>query len=375
MNNMEQPELFRLQDLAIVSNVEATIEISMLDECFSIVLTKNRQTERFHTILKPHDLQHINMQLQQALSSLSDDTGASNFEDNLFRLAEAGYAKLLEVFEDNNRDYENNIERLSQMLQDVNQVEIIDNTDNFSIPWELLYSNNPYDNLDYSNFWGMRFEISNVSGNNPPPKSRQIGFPFAEFLPFVGLITDLKLDHVRNIERPFIIDHHMLESEELTPLMPANKKESEIRIRSFFKKRREIYHFACHGDTLDQDASSYLCVSNNFHITTDKMRISNVNFYEYSIVILNACRTGIVNPLYSSNWAQFFSSIRARGVIATSIYVPDEYAAAFIKEVYHNLLSKKTVANSLKEARRKFFDENNPIGLAYTLYGPIDLVL
>ena len=86
-------------------------------------------------------------------------------------------------------------------------------------------------------------------------------------------------------------------------------------------------------------------------------------------VVLNACLTSVINPLYTSSWAEKFWEQGARGVLATDFQVPDWFAASFSEILYQHLLSGLPIGESLLTIRRHLWMENrNLLGLAYALY-------
>jgi len=56
-------------------------------------------------------------------------------------------------------------------------------------------------------------------------------------------------------------------------------------------------------------------------------------------------------------------------VLATDFHIPDDFAAAFSKELYQHLLSGKPIGEALLVTRHYFWEKQcNPLGLAYALY-------
>lgn len=126
-------------------------------------------------------------------------------------------------------------------------------------------------------------------------------------------------------------------------------------------------HFACDAGTEDT-FGLYLRVSDNFPIRLQEID-HKFKIAHHPLVILNACKTGIVDPLRTSNWVTLFWERGACGVVATEARVLDEFAARFSKKIYELLLMRKTISEVLFEARRYFWKvEHDPSGLVYALY-------
>jgi CHAT domain-containing protein len=106
------------------------------------------------------------------------------------------------------------------------------------------------------------------------------------------------------------------------------------------------------------------------------MEVHRVAIDGHPLVILNACRTGNNNPLYTSFFAGAFLKFGARGVVATECEVPDDFAAEFAEQLYQHLLAGRSLGESLLSARQFFLTErNNPSGLLYSLYASPSLRL
>ncbi len=114
---------------------------------------------------------------------------------------------------------------------------------------------------------------------------------------------------------------------------------------------------------------SYLLVSDEFPITIEEFRGREFDIKHKPFVILNACLTGTISPLYTSNWAALFWERGARGVLATEFHVPDSFAAVFTEELYEHFLSGEPIGKALLATRHHFWRaQHNPLGLAYALY-------
>ena len=139
---------------------------------------------------------------------------------------------------------------------------------------------------------------------------------------------------------------HRIHLSLLHELDPNQRSKGLEDFRRFLGKELQILHFACHADEekirSDSDhvlseiilREPFLLVSNEFHINMDDFDVRDFNVSNKPLVILNACVTGTINPLCTSNWAVLFWKRGARGILATEFHVPDCFAADFIEEVY-----------------------------------------
>jgi hypothetical protein len=157
----------------------------------------------------------------------------------------------------------------------------------------------------------------------------------------------------------------------------------------------QILHFHCHHGTTrlkvdfpyDFWAKSKLVFRDDppIEVTVDELE-EDVLFpgprrelgpMDRPLVFLNAC-SGDFQPLSTQSFSKLFTFNRNRGVISTSIRVPDTVAASFASFFYDSLLFDPgtTVGAALHEAKVKLLTRlNNPLGLLYTYVGDPDLVV
>ena len=95
------------------------------------------------------------------------------------------------------------------------------------------------------------------------------------------------------------------------------------------------------------------------------------------LVFLNACR-GDFHPLSAQSFSRLLIQNGNRGVVSTSIKVPDDAAARFAKFFYDKLFWKSgtTVGMALQQAKMELLkNHNNPLGILYTYSGDPDLMI
>jgi hypothetical protein len=160
----------------------------------------------------------------------------------------------------------------------------------------------------------------------------------------------------------------------LRALDPNKKKEDELReFRRFWEGALDLAHLACHALYEDESPDeSFILLSDEFRITLMDLEVYGISLESsHPLVVLNACETGNLNPLYSSYFAGAFLKYGARGVVATECTVPDTFAADFAQQLYTRLLDEKPLGESLLATRRYFLEEcHNPSGLLYSMYAP-----
>lgn len=98
--------------------------------------------------------------------------------------------------------------------------------------------------------------------------------------------------------------------------------------------------------------------------------LENVNaFPAEPFVFLNICESAGMIPLSGENFVSLFLELGARAVLGTECKMTINFAHPFARVFLSEVLRGEPLAQALRSSRRYFLDRNNPLGLAYTLYG------
>lgn len=322
--------------------------------------------QRFHIGIKPNDVEEINLELQQAIEEVSYNFKKEGIRiDALAKLAQKGNFAFKRIFSEGApREVVRKILAAGATIQF--------SSEDFFIPWELLYDGPLGAQTDPSHFWGMKHIISRALIQEARPGD--LGSPIIQSAcPHVGLITCDDLEYVVGEEVPALEDLHRQSRILLSSLRPLNaaRHDAELEHLGHFLSDEELHivHLACHAFKEKSLSQSYLLISDKFSISIEDFFVREFEIKQKPLVILNACLTGTMSPLYTSNWAALFWERGARGVLATEFHVPDWFASAFIRQLYSHLLEGKPIGESLLAMRHHFWaEQSNPLGLAYALY-------
>jgi hypothetical protein len=324
--------------------------------------------------IKEEDVRELNSELQESLQkvhSYFDPQSVDQWErdEALSLLAVKGAAAFNRIFP---RGESRGLIRraLEQAHGRILQIT----SDDFLLPWEILYDRDITTRIDIQGFWGMRHIISRFLSQTTRPDDF-VGPNFMTRRPRVGMVTCHELTHVVEYEIPALqkLDSNGIIALSMLPkLSPSQATEGLETFKIFLAGHREIVHFACHAYEKKPSRQSLLRVEEAFDITMENFDGYDFQVEQFPLVILNACRTGTMDPARTSNWASKFWAAGARGVLATEFRVPDWFAALFVEQLYKRLLAKrgrKPLGQSLLEARHHFWKQGgNPLGLAYALY-------
>jgi len=310
----------------------------------------------------PDDLYQVNERIRKAFHEVAFSEIIEN--ENIRKVAEEGHKAFLSVFNPRAR-----VEFL-KLLTYFRNTTIEITTDDFFLPWELLYIDTLEKPILYENFLGAKNIISRIidSGDIPFPS-----LYINQAIPRIGLLTNNDLEYVTLREIPFFDRLHEEQKISLLKLGILNaddRKEGMRNFEIFLTNELDIAHFACHAFGNDEHDLSYMELSEQFEITLSDLRmLEKLQLFDNPIVILNACGTGNINSKHASFFAKEFLKFGAKGVIATDCEIPDSFAAEFAEQFYLEFLDGTPLGEALLKTRRYFLEElNNLTVLIYAMY-------
>jgi hypothetical protein len=334
------------------------------------------QMQRVPIGMSPQDLLALNRQLQDEMRSIvSEDVEgeaptAVELEAQLRPLAEVGNYAFKRVF-----SHHDALTAIQELLGLGQRVSIQVASEDFFLPWELIYPVGLDEPLSYEHFWGMNYIISRVIVQEARPGAFVSPVISIALRPKLGLLAYCGLPSVVKKEIPFFekLDRGSeIALFKLRALDPEKKQEEFKEFKAFWAEAFNLAHFACHAFYEDESPDlSHILLSDEFPITLMDMEVYGVAIKGHPLIIMNACETGNLNPLYTSYFAAAFLKYGARGVVATECAVPDAFAADFAQHLYIRLLAGRPLGKSLLATRRYFLEKHhNPSGLLYSMYAP-----
>lgn len=326
------------------------------------------------------DVSEINSGLRAALQDLrrvlgrrdaltNDDALEPEYRRSLEQLARRGNDALLRVLpKAEDQAYVRNA--LARPAS--SNIEI--SSDSFFVPWELFYDGHPSRDVDMARFWGFRYCLTRVLSAHAQTDSPVMP---VENRPRLSVFAHIGLQSVADRELPFfrrlrddgsIVLHDWVAEHNAAPV--------DLERQAFFEFLRntaDVCHFACHAVSETYSRASYLALSGDLRITLEDMNVEQCHLDGSPFVVLNACGTGIRDPSKTSDFVRTLMRCGARGVLATECDVPDSFASVFVQDLYARVLRGEAFASSLLDTRRLFLrDYNNPLGLLYSAYLPVE---
>ena len=337
--------------------------------------------------LQEEDLREINRGLRLALEDLRRFLGdavaldpearsSPEYRDRLDKLARRGYYAFQQIFaEPADQDY---VRAALQAAETGGGAGLEIATQGFFLPWEALCDTyDPAAAPDPRGFWGFRHAISRVLTD-----VRQSAAPVLECdgPPRVSLFADPELPAVAAEEAP----HFQRLSEEgrialrqwqegSAGSQEVTERERRARVVEFSLQPADVAHFACHAVAAEYGPDSYLRLPDDLRLRLEDMAVERYFLAGEPFVVLNACGTGIRDPLKTSDFVHRFLLCGGRGVLVTECDIPDGFAAAFVRRLYERILAGEPLVAALRAVRAHFLDEHgNPLGLLYSAYLPLE---
>lgn len=322
--------------------------------------------------LTPGDLASLNRQLQEGMQKVALMYAKGIPHDpqtQLRELAKVGNYAYKRVF-----GHPTTMQTLQDVMRLGANISWQITSEDFFLPWEILYPCSLDDEVSAGNFWGMNYVISRVIVQDARPGAYTSPEISVEDLPKLGLVTYTKLTGVQEKEIPFfekMAEEGKIRLIKLRALNPDKRQEEFKVFKGFWQDPLHLAHFACHAvcDCHTQE-KSYLLLSDEFEVSLIDLTVHDFSLAGHPLIIMNACETGNLNPLYTSCFAAEFLKFGALGVVATECQLPDNFAADFARELYGHLLAGELLGESLMTTRRSFLDNYNPSGLLYAMYAP-----
>jgi hypothetical protein len=114
---------------------------------------------------------------------------------------------------------------------------------------------------------------------------------------------------------------------------------------------------------------SWILLHNGRIYLSQLYQSKGLRFEKKPVVLLNMCESAQLTPSLRESFIHFFLDRGAVAVVGTECSMCPLFAHHFAKELLAGLLAGEALGKVMVEARRKFLNQRNPLGLAYTLFG------
>jgi hypothetical protein len=139
----------------------------------------------------------------------------------------------------------------------------------------------------------------------------------------------------------------------------------------------QIIYMYCHADTtgigdVNGIDSSCFILTNNERLTLGDLNLeasARKLLPGNPLVVINACESAELSPMFYEGFVPYFMSKGARGVIGTECKTPAFFATEWALRFFPKLLGGMSVGDAMLATRRDSWTEwNNPLGLLYAVH-------
>ena len=266
-------------------------------------------------------------------------------------------------------------------------------SDTLYLPWQMLYSSkasrDQAEPIQADHFVGFAHELEHnpfiISGDSTiraeaTDKTVLTGLHFDE-----KMELDVDTELVKE-QRQYFHGHQFLDNRER---LYKHELRAALSGGQFVDG---VMYFFCHGNTDSASAlpdSTALSLTKSDTGSSKDYRVTAVDFDEMlddeqangPLFFCNACRSGQMNNWFFEALPEVLMRKGAASLIAPQIDIPAILAHQFAKRFFDAFIrgpdkKPKTVASVLRDVSRKLFTQNqNPLGLTYSVYRGIDVAI
>jgi hypothetical protein len=229
------------------------------------------------------------------------------------------------------------------------------------------------DDLSWSNFIGMRHVVEQVP-------MREIST-----MPPVAVIEstpDLSVRVIFNEEIDQAMPSHPVAAQRTywggrSVALGEGTKVDDLKAALSATATDKVLYLYCHAVAADKDSDdSYLELTGKDRITLGELAVFapiEDQLTSHPLVVINACESGDLSPLFYDGFVPYFLAKGARGVIGTECKTPGRFAGEWAVAFFDRLFTGERLGDAVLGLRRDFLAEHgNPLGLLYGVHCDTD---
>jgi hypothetical protein len=248
-------------------------------------------------------------------------------------------------------------------------------SEDFPLLWPLLYVGEPNGPVDRECFLGMRIEIEQI----PFQSLMDVADPTIASSPPLAVSFNVNAD-IDGASDDFVKRQRaywVAASERLRLRLAQRDHRAEFLGALAGSADDQLMYLFCHAVTTGIGASggitsSYLLLTGGERVTLADLILkapTTAQLPGHPLVIINACESAELSPMFYNGFVPYFMSKGARGVIGTECKTPAAFAAEWAGRFFPKFLGGMSVGEAMLVTRRDCWEEwNNPLGLLYAVH-------
>jgi hypothetical protein len=296
----------------------------------------------------------------------------------LIRLANAGYDLFEQLFYGPGHDLQARAvgDALKQLSQR-QKLKIQIFSQNFMLPWGMVYLGDDPDQPDPEQFIGLRHIIEHI----PLQPNMQVFDHHLETADGLHVGLNMNTDIDAQMGQP-IIGRQLQKWEQIaqqSALIKVDVRRDHLSVLEALNNGApdELMYFYCHAESFDLNEpdnrtpeQSRLIFNNHQPLTLQKLRRNKAQLPGQPLVFINACESAELSPEFYDGFVPYFVNKGARGVIGTECETPALFAEEFAYRFFARFLKAEDSLGEIFLALRRefYFSQNNLLGLVYALY-------
>jgi len=259
------------------------------------------------------------------------------------------------------------------LSDDVTTLQVVSR--GFPVPWALMYLTDRFadDHLDWGDFIGMRHIVEQVPMreiSTVPPVTTIASTPDLSVRVLYNDGIDAQMP-----SHPVAAQRTYWESRAVT--LGEGTKIDDLKAALGTTATDKVLYLYCHAVASDKDSDdSYLVMTGDQRITLGELAVYapiDDQLPSHPLVVINACESGDLSPIFYDGFVPYFLAKGARGVIGTECKTPGRFASEWAIAFFDRFFAGEPLGDAVLALRRDFLEKHgNPLGLLYGVHCDTD---
>jgi len=249
---------------------------------------------------------------------------------------------------------------------------------NFPIPWGVLYLADTWDDqkpIDPRLFLGLRRAVEQL----PMVTADWPDGIIVSDRPTLSVSLNVNRGIDQEAKRPLVADQIAYWNGLAKDRIKCVVRDTGDALRDALAAETaddQLVYCYCHADTVTLgpggvnasrllfDGGTGLSLKDLYKLAGKPSTLPNA-----PLVVINACESAEMSPLFYDGFVPYFMVKGARGAIGTECKTPAIFAAEWARRFFDLLLAGVTIGESVFRLRQEFYDKhNNILGMLYSVY-------